>query len=87
MEKFFMGDFNKGYRTLTVDKATYDLLEEICKWERRKKIDQLRLLIEKSYTKVLSNAEKNVSTFLKPLQSHADFCNTQLQKIVNNGSE
>ena len=82
-----MGDFNKGYRTLTVDKATYDLLEEICQWERRKKIDQLRLLIEKSYTKVFSNAEKNVSTFLKPHQSYADFCNTQLQKIVNNGSE
>ena len=87
MEKFFMGDFNKGYRTLTVDKATYDLLEEICKCKRRKKIDQLRLLIEKCYKKVSSDAEKNVSTFLNPHQSYADFCNMQIQEIVNNGSE
>ena len=87
MEKFFMGDFNKGYRTLTVDKATYDLLEEICKWERRKKIDQLRLLIEKSHTKVSSDTEKNVSTFLNPHREYADFCNMQIQKIVNNSSE
>ena len=35
-----MGDFNKGYRTLTVDKATYDLLEAICKKERRKKKEE-----------------------------------------------
>ena len=47
-----MGDFNKGYRTLTVDKATYDLLEAICKKERRKKIDQMRLLIEDRHEKV-----------------------------------
>ena len=47
-----MGYFNIGYRTLTVDKATYDLLEAICKKERRKKIDQMRLLIEDSHEKV-----------------------------------
>ena len=87
MEKFFLGDFNKGYRTLTVDKATYDLLEKICKWERRKKIDQLRLLIEKSYSNVSSDAEKNVSTFLNSHQAYADFCNTKIQEIVNNGRE
>jgi hypothetical protein len=40
-----MGDYNKGYRTLTVDLKTYELLEEICSIERRKKIDQIRLMV------------------------------------------
>ena len=29
-----MGDYNKGYRTLTVDLKTYELLEEICSIDR-----------------------------------------------------
>ena len=37
-----MGDYNKGYRTLTVDLKTYELLEELCSIERRKKIDRYR---------------------------------------------
>ena len=41
-----MGDYNKGYRTLTVDLKTYELLEELCSIERRKKIDQIRLMVE-----------------------------------------
>jgi hypothetical protein len=44
-----MGDYNKGYRTLTVDLKTYEMLEEICSVERRKKIDQIRLFVEKCH--------------------------------------
>ena len=36
-----MGDYNKGYRTLTVDLKTYELLEELCSIERRKKRGKL----------------------------------------------
>jgi hypothetical protein len=48
-----MGDYNKGYRTLTVDLKTYELLEEICSIERRKKIDQIRLMVETNQSQQL----------------------------------
>ena len=47
-----MGDYNKGYRTLTVDLKTYEMLEEICSVERRKKIDQIRLFVENCYKQI-----------------------------------
>ena len=52
-----MGDYNKGYRTLTVDLATYELLQEICSLERRKKIDQIRLMVETNHKKVMQQQE------------------------------
>jgi hypothetical protein len=52
-----MGDYNKGYRTLTVDLKTYELLEEICSIERRKKIDQIRLMVETNHKKVIQQQE------------------------------
>jgi|TARA_R100000734_G_C3253122_1_gene54029 hypothetical protein len=52
-----MGDYNKGYRTLTVDLKTYEMLEEICASERRKKIDQVRLMIEINHKQVMSKKE------------------------------
>jgi|TARA_R100000654_G_scaffold39501_1_gene65331 hypothetical protein len=51
-----MGDYNKGYRTLTVDLETYKMLEEICASERRKKIDQIRLMVEKNHQEVVEPA-------------------------------
>tara|TARA_B100000780_G_C20723490_1_gene287551 strand:- start:248 stop:406 length:159 start_codon:yes stop_codon:yes gene_type:complete len=52
-----MGDYNKGYRTLTVDLETYKMLEEICSQERRKKIDQIRLMVEKNHKLVMENKD------------------------------
>ena len=52
-----MGDYNKGYRTLTVDLKTYDMLEEICVSQHRKKIDQIRLMVETNHKKIKSEAE------------------------------
>jgi hypothetical protein len=52
-----MGDYNKGYRTLTVDLKTYELLQEICSLERRKKIDQIRLMVETNHKKVMQQQE------------------------------
>ena len=48
-----MGDYNKGYRTLTVELKTYKMLEEIGASERRKKIDQIRLMIENNNKAVI----------------------------------
>ena len=52
-----MGDYNKGYRTLTVDLETYKMLEEICTSQRRKKIDEISLMVEKRYKEVVATAE------------------------------
>ena len=52
-----MGDYNQGYRTLTVDLKTYELLEELCSIERRKKIDQIRLMVETNHKKVIQQQE------------------------------
>ena len=75
-----MGDFKKGYRTLTVDKVTYDFLEEICKTERRKKIDQLRLLIEESHKELFIDIEKKLSSSSRPYQTSRSL---QLEKLKN----
>ena len=55
-----MGDYNKGYRTLTVDLKTYDMLEEICVSQHRKKIDQIRLMVETNHKKIAQ--EDSVAT-------------------------
>ena len=52
-----MGDYNKGYRALTVDLETYKMLEEICTSERRKKIDEISLMVEKRHKEVMAVAE------------------------------
>ena len=39
-------------KSLAVDPATYDLLEEICIMENRSKIDQLKRLIQKEHKKL-----------------------------------
>ena len=36
-----MGDYNKGYRTLTVDLETYKMLEEICASEEERRLTKL----------------------------------------------
>jgi len=52
-----MGGYNKGYRTLTVDLETYKMLEEICNSERRKKIDQIRLMVENNHKEVIKEED------------------------------
>ena len=52
-----MGDYNKGYRTLTVDLDTYKMLEEICASERRKKIDQIRPMVENNHKEVIESTD------------------------------
>jgi hypothetical protein len=54
-----MGDYNKGYRTLTVDLRTYEMLEEICSVERRKKIDQIRLFVENCYKQIQQQSKED----------------------------
>jgi len=39
-------------KSLAVDQATYDLLNEVCFKERRSKIDQLKILIEAEHQRV-----------------------------------
>ncbi len=39
-------------KTLAVDPATYDLLQEICQMEHRSKIDQLKVLIQKEHKRL-----------------------------------
>jgi hypothetical protein len=43
---------NKMRKSLAVDVKTYDLLQEICDMERRSKIDQLKVLIEKEHARL-----------------------------------
>jgi len=45
-------------KSLAVDPATYDLLQEICQMEHRSKIDQLKVLIQKEH-KRLSSMQEN----------------------------
>ncbi len=42
----------KGRKSLAVDIDTYKMLEDICRTERRTKIGQLRLLIEREHSKI-----------------------------------
>ena len=39
-------------KTLAVDPATYDLLQQICQMEHRSKIDQLKVLIQKEHKRL-----------------------------------
>ena len=39
-------------KSLAVDPATYDLLNEICQTEHRSKIDQLKVLIQKEHRRL-----------------------------------
>tara|TARA_R100000657_G_C4652182_1_gene96471 strand:- start:305 stop:514 length:210 start_codon:yes stop_codon:yes gene_type:complete len=39
-------------KSLAVDPATYDLLQEICQMEHRSKIDQLKVLIQKEHKRL-----------------------------------
>ncbi len=45
-------------KSLAVDPATYDLLQQICQMEHRSKIDQLKVLIQKEH-KRLSSMQEN----------------------------
>ena len=44
--------YPKGRKSLAIDVDTYDMLQSICNSERRTKIDQLKLLIEREYQKI-----------------------------------
>ena len=39
-------------KSLAVDPATYNLLDEICQMEHRSKIDQLKVLIQKEHKRL-----------------------------------
>ena len=39
-------------KTLAVDPATYDLLQQICQMEHKSKIDQLKVLIQKEHKRL-----------------------------------
>jgi|TARA_R100000149_G_scaffold58505_1_gene27500 ferritin-like protein len=45
-------------KSLAVDPATYDLLQQICQMEHRSKIDQLKVLIQREH-KRLSSMQEN----------------------------
>ena len=50
-----LNDNNKIRKSLAVDVATYDLLQDICGKERRPKIDQLKVLIEKEHDRLFAS--------------------------------
>ena len=45
-------DNTKTRKSLAVDVKTYELLQDICSKERRSKIDQLKVLIEKEHERL-----------------------------------
>jgi ferritin-like protein len=47
-------------KSLAVDPATYDLLQEICTMEHRSKIDQLKVLIQKEHKRLTNEQEAEV---------------------------
>ena len=47
-------------KSLAVDPATYDLLQEICTMEHRSKIDQLKVLIQKEQKRLTNEQEAEV---------------------------
>ena len=54
-------DNTKTRKSLAVDVKTYELLQDICSMERRSKIDQLKVLIEKEHKRLNSpGVESNV---------------------------
>lgn len=44
--------YPKGRKSLAIDVDTYHMLQTICDTERRTKIDQLKLLIEREYQRI-----------------------------------
>jgi hypothetical protein len=52
--------YPKGRKSLAIDVDTYEMLQAICNSERRTKIDQLKLLIEREHSKI--NQEENQLT-------------------------
>ena len=42
-------DLSKPRKSLAVDVLTYNLLQDICNFQRRTKIDQLKVLIEREH--------------------------------------
>ncbi len=56
--KYKMNNEGKEIRkSLAVDPATYDLLNEICQTEHRSKIDQLKVLIQKEHKRLAAISE------------------------------
>jgi len=54
-------DNTKTRKSLAVDVKTYELLQDICSMERRSKIDQLKVLIEKEHKRLNApGVESNV---------------------------
>ena len=43
---------NKIRKSLAVDLKTYELLQDICAFERRTKIEQLKVLIENDHKRI-----------------------------------
>jgi|TARA_B110000285_G_scaffold121971_1_gene137914 hypothetical protein len=50
-----MNEDNKIRKSLAVDLKTYELLQEICGSERRSKIEQLKVLIEREHARINQN--------------------------------
>ena len=50
-----LNDNNKIRKSLAVDVATYELLQDICGKERRPKIDQLKVLIEQEHDRLFAS--------------------------------
>ncbi len=48
-------------KSLAVDQATYDLLNEVCFKERRSKIDQLKILIEAEHERVFAPVAEEIA--------------------------
>jgi len=53
--------YPKGRKSLAVDVDTYQMLQAICNSERRTKIDQLKLLIEREYKKIAVQEESQLT--------------------------
>jgi|TARA_R110000796_G_scaffold243424_1_gene365987 hypothetical protein len=51
--------YPKGRKSLAVDVDTYNMLQDICNAERRSKIDQLKVLIEKAHGGLTAQNETN----------------------------
>ena len=50
-----LNDNNKIRKSLAVDVATYELLQDICGKERRPKIAELKLLIEQEHNRLFAS--------------------------------
>ena len=48
-------------KSLAVDIPTYDMLQEVCSWEHRSKIDQLKVLIQKEHKRLAAVNEDEVA--------------------------